>query len=366
MAAGSRRTAVRRWIAIASITMVPRLAIAAIEPAPAAIPEAPGATVFGAVELRWRAPPQCPDLEAIAGRITAELGDAPPAALPLSVRIDAAIAPASGARLELVATTSAATGRQTRRWLAEDCATLVELTIVLVRSAIDDTRAAADADPEVDDPGPAEHDTPVADTPAVAEPAEAPERAGAVDRRRVRSERGPPPARTAARRPRWAIRPSVGLESGGLPRVGPGLALAVAARWRRARLELVAQYWTPRQSNPRGAGALIQLATVGVHACPRVRSGRIELWPGCAGVELGVAAGRGLGVTDGAQDQVLWLAGLVGTGLAIHANGRIAVVIEGDAAIPIGRSSFAIDHVGPIWRAAIGGRALLGIEVGIF
>jgi hypothetical protein len=294
---------------------------------------------FGAVELRWRAPAACPTTVMLRERIerdrTAPIADD----LPLSVLVDAEVVARPDGRLTMKARTSSATGAVERMWIADDCETLADVAVVLVVSAIEETTPRA--------PAPA----PAAPPPVAASAPPAPS---------VATEDVRPRSRFV---PVIGFRPALGVEIHGLPRAGFATNLAMILAWRYVRLDVSGLYATPRvieQSG--GAGAVLQLATFAARGCGRLLTRWVEL-PLCAGLEVGAVFGRGVGVDDGKRDTVLWAAALLGPALVIRAHRRLGVSLDGHVAFPLGRPSFDLQPYGTVWRAGIGGRVLIGLEV---
>jgi hypothetical protein len=318
-------------------------------PPAATSPQSPAAReVFGAVELRWNAPPSCPDAAELRRRVERDTTAPIPLDLPLSIVVDAVVTSRPDGRVTMTARTSSATGATERTWIADACETLAEVTVVLLASAIERAHATLDAEADPPETTPPEREA-APPVPATTQP---------------RVEAQPRDPRPRSRAPEVAFRPSLGVEIAGLPRAGFATALAVVLGWRIARLELVGIYATPRVTErTAGAGAVLQLAAVAVRGCGRLVPSRwIEL-PLCAGVELGAVLGRGIGVSTPRRDHVLWAAALLGPGLVIRAHRRLGVVIEGHVAFPLGRPSFALDPFGTVWKGRIGGRAFVGLEV---
>lgn len=319
------------------------------DPAPAVIDpwaDEPAAS-FGAVQLRWRGTDDCPDLMRLSAEIRAGLGVPPAPGDPLALRIDAQVHALDGGQLELAATTTSATGHETRTWVVESCDVAAELTAALVTSAIDQ----ANLEPLEPLPAPTPTPTPPAEQPPVARTTPP-----------AITDEPPPRMRT---RPGFAVRASAGFEAGGLPKIGAGFALAVAITWRWLRLEALATQWLPRETTSTGgARARISLTTAAVRGCAQARLGRrIELMPGCTGLELGSGFGRGENLDLSLSDRVLWAAWDLGAGLAVRAHRRVRVMFDAHAAIPLGSPRFEIRNEGAIWRAAVGIRVLAGLEI---
>jgi hypothetical protein len=321
---------------------------------PAAPDSAPARLSYGAVELRWRAPVECPDAAWIDSRIRSDLAIVPRPRDPLSILVDDDVQATDDGRFALSSHTTSATGSEQRRWVADECTTLAEIAVAQAVSAID--QSLAEVLPPLDAnvaPGGG-----VPDAPRLPDPF--------VDAPRRDRPAAPEPAAPARPRKRLeiALRPMLGLESGGLPGTGPTMGVATALLTRRVRTEASAQYFMPRYTGATGgAGAVLQLVTAAARVCPRGLLRRIELAAPCVGLELGAALGRGVGVDVSRRDAVLWAAALVGPALAIRVHPRMTAFADAHAAFPLGRPTFAMRELGTVWRASIGVRALVGLEI---
>jgi hypothetical protein len=306
---------------------------------------------YGAVELRWTAPPSCPDAAWIDARIRADLATMPDARDPLAILIDDEVEATSDGRFALSSRTTSATGSEQRRWVADACTTLAEIAAAQALSAIDQSivqplppldpnaaiqrDAAPEPEPEAFDPIPPREPTP-------------------------RPTREPP----RRRRVGIGLRPTIGIETIGLPSVGPVAGLFVALTTKHLRADASLMYFMPRYTGGRGgAGAVVQLVSTAVRACPRIDMRKVELATPCAGLEIGSALGRGVGVLEPKSDAVLWAAAQVGSMLGVRVHRRLSVLADAHAAFPLGRPTFALRELGTVWRASIGLRVLVGLEV---
>lgn len=333
--------------------LFPGFATLALSGAPAAEPTPPTEREsFGAVELRWQAPSTCPRSTELRARVERDATTPLAQDLPLSVVVDATVTPRPDGRFTMHARTASATGATERTWIADTCETLTELTVVLLESAIEQTKLPTEAQPDPD---------PDAESDAESESDSDAESESDSDSDSVPLPVPLPVPRS--RGPSLAFRPSLGAEIRGLPRAGLATSVAFVVAWPRIRLEVLGLYASPRVTAPSGgAGAVLQLASVAVRGCGRLLTRWIEL-PMCAGLEAGAVIGRGVGVDAPRRDQVLWAAALLGPGLVVRAHPRLGIVLDGHVAFPLGRPTFTLDPVGTVWRAGIGGRVLLGVEV---
>src|SRR5687768_5753821 len=85
-----------------------------------AVPEPAAARLsYGAVELRWRAPAECPDAAWIDERVRSDLATVPDRRDPLSILIDDEVTITDDGRFALSSRTTSATGSEQRRWVAD-------------------------------------------------------------------------------------------------------------------------------------------------------------------------------------------------------------------------------------------------------
>lgn len=308
---------------------------------------------YGAVELRWNAPASCPDAAWIDAKIQADLATQPDRRDPLAILIDDEVTTIDDGRFALSSRTTSATGSEQRRWVAEACTTLAEIAAAQALSAIDQSivQPLPPLDPNsgiVREPAP--------------EPAPAP--ADVLDpipsREVTRAPREPAPRRRVA----LALRPAIGIEAIGLPNVGPTAGLFFAIGTKHMRADLGAMYFMPRYTGGiGGVGAVVQLVSTAARVCPRIDLRRVELATPCGGLELGAALGKGVGVNSPKNDAVLWAAAQVGSMIGVRVHRRLSVLADGHAAFPLGRPTFALRELGTVWRASIGLRVLVGLEI---
>lgn len=309
---------------------------------PAADPVDQQLDVLG-VQVRWRGPQGCPDKDAV--RDALERGDAEAAPDDARVSVEAEIRATDDRRWSMDAEVASPTGRERRSWIADDCATITRLLVVIVGSALARAHEQAPADaapPKPPEPTPPQPARPTRD--ATPEPT-------SIAEPRTRARTG------------VALRISTGIESGGLPVVGPALAGGVSILRPRWRVDASALWVLPRGTQlegGNGAGARLQLAAASLRGCARF--GRDVEIPLCAGAELGAVVGTGTGVDAPQDDRVLWAAALLGTGVRVPVRRRISLVLDTQLAIPLGRPRFELRDLGTVYRARTGARALFGLE----
>lgn len=311
-----------------------------------------------APQIGWSAPPSCPaaaEAQATLDRLLAEsqTADDGPA---IRVRIEA-----SGDRF--VATV--AIGPTSDRVLEGDaCAQVADAALLIVAMAID-PRLDASSTLEVPEP----------EAPPETEPESAPE----PDPEPVPSPTrdAPPTATTPARdpdpierdpprripRPRALVRASAGMGIGGPPIVTAVVAIGVAAQWRRARIELDGDLWTPRErrsapDDPTGVDVVGW--TVGVRGCGSPIAARIEL-PICGGVRTGALRGRGTGPITSIAASSIWVTASAGVGLWGWIRPRFALALDLDATVALTMPRFQLEPGGVVFRALPAGmRAIFG------
>ena len=101
---------------------------------------------YGAVELRWDAPPSCPDAAWIDAKIQADLATQPDRRDHLAILIDDEVTATTDGRFALSSRTTSATGSEQRRWVADACTTLAEIASTLGDDELVDVWDTRDAD----------------------------------------------------------------------------------------------------------------------------------------------------------------------------------------------------------------------------
>lgn len=273
-------------------------------------------------QLEWHAAVSCPDAEAAQRAIARWLRDSvePVDASVLAVR--ATIRGAPGA-YTLALSLRSASGRSDERFAAERCNTLVE--VVALKVAL-----AASA--------------------AVVLPA---------------------PSLEPQEGPRWALRVMGGVASGELPGVNAEVAAAASLRAAWLRFELgaaVAPASTAHYPELAAVGARVQLWYGFARACASTRLGLLEV-PLCAGLELGVLRGEGIGQVTSLRSEQVLAAALFGPALRWPIAGRFALWWEVTTALAFARprslyvSTRAGSTLGALYRPEMAAaRTLLGIE----
>lgn len=332
-----------------------------------------------AIEVRWRAPPECPDearvraaIERHVGRRLTEIHDR---SLSIVATTHRAISHWS---LTIFTVTPEGTQERSLRY-SHGCSPLADAAAVLIAMTIDpevirrlDPAAlellTIDKDPSSPEPAP----TPGPEPPPVA-PAPAP--AVALPPQ-VAAPPSPPPAAirapslvsvTPRRRvdPRGAARIVGGLDYGDLPGVGGGLHAALALRLGHFQAEIIGGGWLPRSLHltPGNASARFDLWTLGLRGGYVARSGRRLEIPLLVGLEAGQIHVRGVQLAIANDNRSLWFAITLSPGIAFVPRRFLAIVLGVDILIPATRTRFVVAGAVEIFRPQPAGvRAVLGLE----
>lgn len=336
---------------------------AALAVAPAPLPDPPSAG--DPIELRWEAPPGCPDEDAVRQRV-ARWSPAPDTMR--RVRADARVR-AEGDTLVLELQIDDGLRSESRRVRSRDCDALARATGLVIAVAIDPLGVAStlreppgDAAPPIEPaPPPSPQTRPVQPSP------ETERRAPARDRE------APAPPRVPIR---LGIRPELLVGGGLLPGViglGVGGTLAVFGRARPWRAELGGAYWFPRRAtvvDVPSAGGDIWLAHARGSGCGVPSLRRVE-FPICAGVDVGAAGGTGFGAAVATRTNADVFVGLHGgVGVAWAPIPAIALFARVEAIAGLRRPGFLLEGVGTTGEVhrvgAAGARGAFGVEVRFF
>lgn len=343
---------------------------------------APVRPTKNAIEVRWHAPPTCPDeasvraaIERLVGRRLAEIRDR-------RLSLIATVIPA-GTDWSLTIYTVTADGTQERTLrYSHGCALLADAAAVLIAMTIDPqvlgrldaaTLKLVTEAPEAS-PGAAPTPPSLAPTPTAESPSPTPAPVAPVTSTPPPVAPTPPPITSAPAtpprprsEPRGAVRLASSLGWGDLPSIGGGLGLALALRLGRFQAELGGGGWFLRSVKlnlPGSSGAIFDLWSLSARAGYVVRAGRRLEVPLLLGLEAGQIHVRGVRLVDAGSDRTPWVAVLVSPGLSIAVHKFVAVVIGLDLIVPATRPRFVVDNVGEIFRPSpIGLRGSLGLEV---
>lgn len=161
----------------------------------------------------------------------------------------------------------------------------------------------------------------------------------------------------------WSVRPSFVVRAGLLPDAAPGVALAVSLHrdWWRVEAE-VGTFGQQREALGPGE-ALFSAWVTAVRGCTVRRVGRGQL-RSCVGVEVGVVAGRGFGVSDPAAGSSPWVAPTAGGAASWRVARGLTVMASLEAAALVDAPRFFFEGIGDFsapWPVTV--RAGLGAEL---
>jgi hypothetical protein len=315
--------------------------------------------------VAWDEGSACVDEAAFADALARRLGVASEGREWVAVDANVAVAEIEDgvhARVEL----RTAHGETQREMQAKTCTELVEALALLVAMHVDPL-----FDPLAPTPEPIPEEEPEEAPAALPEPEPEPEgppepQIDPAPKTAPEIEPAPRPVKRALERPRGLARLDVGVAAGSLPRLGPTVGVAVGVSWLPLRAEIRARYVAPQRAEGRdGAGALLQLWTVGPRICGEPSVGSLR-FPLCAGLDAGAMHGAGRGVSDRrslARPIVVLPASV---GLAVDVSRVVALTAEAEAGGTVMRPEFAAESVPdiviyttPPWTV----RAALGVEV---
>lgn len=297
-----------------------------------------------AIELSWSAPAGCPAADDVRAAIV-ELIGRPLAEDPSRVlRVSGAIE-GSGDTWTLALSIDGEGQDGERTFEAARCDELLGPAAVVVAIAVD---PAVGDETRVPD-APAKSSSP----PTTARPR--------VEPPPPKIERSPAPPRR--RRPvRAVLGLRGGVDGGNLPVPGGMIEASAGATIGRARLELVGLHVFARTVDGASGGGAFRTTAARAQGCFAPERGRLSV-PLCAGVELGVLHGQGVDVMRSAEARKLWLAFVVGAGVAWAVRPRLALVLRGDLVVSPLRHEFTLQEDDLVTTNAVGGRGLLGLEV---
>jgi hypothetical protein len=300
-----------------------------------------GLVLRGALELTWRAPPECPDAGELAARIDARTG----AGVHAAARADARIEPSSAGYALTLDVTVIDAALIHRELTAPGCEELADAAALIIAVAVDPMD--------------------VASQPAIAQLVYEIGAAAPIEPRpRARVDAREPPSTPP--RPRIpfavALRPSVGAWIGALPRAATAIGFDVvlpARRSLRAELGIVA---IPRQRidvQP-GAGAQLWLATAVLRGCFAPAVGRVRPM-GCAGLAAGAIGGRGRGsAVQGNPAVTAWVSLTAAAGLTVMIIRRLELFARAEGHVHLRRPGFHLDAVGSVHRVGASSVTALG------
>lgn len=315
------------------------------------------------LELRWEAPPRCPDRAQLLAAIDATLGAVEGERRPLRVHGRVDVDPEAGfvVRLELD------DGRaSTRELQGPSCEELTDAAALVIAMTIDPRlleslqELPAVPEPEVPD---AEPSGPESSEPGSSEGTPAEESEG---------ERPPPASEAPSIRERspatlrFLGRAQAGVGGGPLPGAAAVLGLAAGLGGGGWRAELSASYWTPRTrasvANP-AVGVRAQLWALGVHGCGEPRW-RTLSFPLCAGVLAGAVHARGVGELEPRSIASRWVAVALEPGLVWWARPRLGLSLRAEGHAVLARPMLRSEPSGTVFTSSpMGGSLRAGLEL---
>jgi hypothetical protein len=277
------------------------------------------------LELHWDAPDGCLDQNSAREAIEAALGASTAQAKTHAV-VRVRISQVDENRFNADIWMYDETGGGERSFDGATCMQVAQATVMIVAFALDEARAA--------------------------EPASQPADAAAESQRGERE------------RARLGVGVRARGDIGSLPAVDAGMALVLEARYRRFGAELEGSAWLPQitYSGPvSGSGGEFALYTGGLRGCFDLL-GQGETWivGPCAGAEVGMTTGSGVGVTERRSSRVFWATGLLGTGVRFLGGAPLEVGLLAEIGVPFHRAAWQLDDFGPVFQPApvIGGASL--------
>lgn len=309
----------------------------------------PAADAAEPIDLEWHAPPSCSSEAQVLERLLAET----PAFSTTTLRVRATIEVRDS---EFVATLVLTNpdGESERIFTANDCGKLTAVIVLVVGLTVEEMALIhvneppePEVEPEFEQPEP----VPKPEPEPVPEPVEI-----------VESPPEPTPPRP---RPRVGLRAfgggGYGPTTGGHGNVGGALAL-FGDRW---RWELGGSWTTPRvvRADP-DIRASFQGWLIGTRGCFVPIAAKVIELPLCAGIEAGEVRGRGLEPLPATRRaSIPWVAPNLAQGLWWAPIERLAIGIEVELLVALTRGRFIVSDIEVERVAAIGLRALAGLEV---
>lgn len=268
--------------------------------------------------LAWRAPSDCPDRRQVQETIDDWLRQSVEPVDARALVVDAVVE-RDGERWILALTLSSPSGRAREQFTARRCAALAEVVALKVALAAG-VAAAGEARP-------------------------LPQRAVELA----------------------AVRGLASVSLGLLPGLSSSFELAGALGFSSARLELGVAYAPPRPARYEGPalreiGADLQLLAAILRGCARLVLPRVEL-PLCAGVELGVLSGRGVGAAQVRTSSQFVGDVVLGPALRVRLVRSLFAWLELDALFLFARPTYQVRNLQRLYRPeVVAGRLAVGVE----
>lgn len=310
--------------------------------------------------LAWEAPPGCPQVDEVRGRVRVALGDRERVSIEAAGRVTQSDDRDARWQLQLrVADPQHPSEGGERVLVARSCEALTEAAVlVLAVAATSGPPTTVPDGPAIPVPPPVEPTPPAAttssDTAALA-PTPTPTPTATND------AITPAPARPRAR-VQGEVAIAGGFDAAAMPGLGGTVVGTIGLRWRWLGVHAIVLHGIRRDIAQNGVEARHSLLAGGLAVCALGPIGAFELG-GCAKAELGglrSEARRGRDLEPADTD--LWAAGSLGALARWTFARRWALSLAADAVVPRG-SSFVIGSV-PVGKAGpIGVRLLAGIAV---
>lgn len=307
------------------------------------------AAADGRIELHWRVPEGCGTELEVRDAIARFVSEPIDPHRARDVRVETSVTGTETSLGRLEVRVVAPFGRVDRAVDVSSCEAIVDVAGVIIAVALD--RLAEEAARQSNAP---ESPPPVAE---LASPMPHPTPEPVVTRRAAPRPR---------RRPVPALRADAIVETGALPGVGAGVALATGLQIRRARVELFGVYLPPREASPFAdepdAGARIQLGAAGIRACFVPAVGKLEV-PACVAGEGGAARAHGRGLTTERTAHDGWAAAAVSAALSWVPVPRFALTLRAEGLAVLYRAKFIVGDLGEVHHVArASARIYLGPE----
>lgn len=266
------------------------------------------------IELSWSAPEGCPTVQVVEQRVERILNRAL-ATERQALRVSAVVtAPRETASWSVTLESVSASSRASRTLEAASCDELANATAVFLAILIEPEGADAKAPPSANPP------------PSTAPPTPTPT---------------PNDSKAAEKRAslRFALGVTASLRSAGVPKWAAGGGVHGAAIWRAWRASVGVNGWLPVDQTVAGSenqGARLQLSSGFAKVCWQADQ---AAWvPAlCGGGELAMLRGSGFGPGVESRSATAWFGSLLGgAALRLQSTEHLAVLLEGDALVPIG------------------------------
>lgn len=294
-----------------------------------------------ATPLSWSAPAGCPSAEVVQQRIERIL-NRPLAEASASLAVTAVVtAPSEAQPWSVTLESGSDAARASRTLQAASCDELANVTALFVAILLEPKLGEA---PE----------------PAAAPPPSPPPPPPALPARSTRPAAGPPAAELA-------LGAAGGVRSGLVPMLAPGVGLHGAFSWKALRTSIAASYWLPVSEtvdSARTQGAELQLSSASGELCWQLTPP--PLVPAlCGGAEVGLIRGRGFGPGVMPRTRTAWIGSLsAGAVVQMRLSRRLALLLDGDAVLPLGDRRFVLGGGDPavIFEPGAGFRLTCGAE----